>query len=131
MRSMAQVLTGALLSCALLAGAATPVTEPVDPVVGHALAELEIPGEVTAVLWTRRTTHYTLQISRRTAGTGLRGRVARQTPASAPAGEKDDVQVWLLRADGTHISPLSAAEDAVAVAMQFNGRFLIEKLPAL
>ncbi|MDQ2640348.1 MAG: hypothetical protein M3Y79_07200 [Pseudomonadota bacterium] len=160
MRKIAPVLACALLSFSFSAAAAAPTAEPGDPVVGHALTQLEIPGEVSAVMWTKRATHFTLQISRRTAGTGTRGPVAKRTAAGDPPPEKDDVQVWLLRADGTHIEPLprstvlpslremsgcgrclgywinyafplAAAEDAVAVAMQFNGRFLIEKLPAL
>lgn len=160
MQRFASVLICALLAITFSAGA-LPASPAADPaVVGVALTDLEIPGKVSAVMWTKRPTYFTLQINRRTAPTGIRGPVATRTASGDPGPEKDDVQVWLLRADGTHIEPLprstvlpsfpeqgcgprcqgytinyafplTAAQDAVAVAMQFNGQFLIEKLPAL
>lgn len=155
----------ALLTCALAAGAAAPTPEPATSgpdgvVLGDALTGLEIPGKVSAVMWTRRPTHFTLQISRRTAEERGNFRAASQAAPAAGTSSQDKVQVWLLRADGTQIAPLhgpgllpsissmqscirclgywisysfplSAGDEAVAVAMQFNDQFRIEKLPAL
>lgn len=157
-----------LLACAGLtllpaasAVAAGHASDPEAEVASAALTGLEIPGKISAVMWTRRTTHFTLQISRRTAEE--RGSFRSASAAAPPASSstrQDNVQVWLLRADGTHIAPLhgpgllpsisdmtrcirclgywasfsfplTAGDEAVAIAMQFNDQYLIEKLPAL
>lgn len=160
MQRVVLVLAAALLSTAFAASAAAPTSEPGGPVLGHTLTQLEIPGKVSAVMWTRRPTHFTLQISRRTADERGNFRGASRTAPPAGTPDQDQVQAWLLRADGTHIAPLhgpgllpsisdmnrcirclgywvsysfplSAGEEAVAVAIQFNDQFLIEKLPAL
>jgi hypothetical protein len=163
MPRIAPLLASTLMTLVVGAGAlaASPAAQDSDAqVVGQALTGLEIPGKISAVMWTRRETHFTLQISRRTAAERGNFRIPAQAPPAAAGPDQDKVQVWLLRADGTHIAPLhgpgllpsvsdmercirclgywasfsfplSAGGEAVAVAMQFNDQFRIERLPAL
>lgn len=161
MQRFASVLTCAVLGFTFSAGALPASSAADTAVVGVALTDLEIPGQVSAVLWTRRTDRITLQINRRTAEEYQRQLATARNPDSLRAVQ-DEVRIWLLRADGTHIAPtgrsersesskgrcdarnlrclgyqiyyafpLAAGEEAVAVAMQFNDQFLIQKLPRL
>lgn len=140
-----------------LAGAIQPLTaaqpeEPGPPVVAQDLKQLRI-GEISAVLWTRRTDRYTLQVimARPGALVGSRLSAAMQPP---PASSAAAPQVWLLAPDGKVLAPAStlqtpqdgkcalrclgyeylysfaraAAQEAVAVAIQHNGERRIEKL---
>ena len=112
------------------------------PVLAKDLTSARTPGKVSAVLWTVRTDHCTLQVVFPNAA-----RVPRN--AKTP-----DVQVWLLKADGTTIAPtrrldpsasdknlrqpmgteilfdfpLSADRDAVAAAIRVDDVFHIESI---
>ncbi len=142
------------LLIALAAMCCCPATYPQAPVAPEAiiardLKKLRVPGKVGAVLWTRREDHLTLQVV--PPGTS---RVLSQVskPGADTQSFADRIQVWLLRADGTMITPigyatpqkgkgreapvievlysypLSANVEAVAVAMKIDGQFLIEEL---
>ncbi|HYP79809.1 MAG TPA: hypothetical protein VEQ17_05945 [Steroidobacteraceae bacterium] len=127
-----------------------------DPVVlAQDLQTLRAAGSFAAVLWTRRTTLCTLQVVlARPQGAG------RVSTAQAPPEVKPqplDIEVWLLRADGTKIPPtgrwqsrnfnehaplvsrgpapevlfgfpLSAAGEAVTAVMTVNGKTYVEPL---
>jgi hypothetical protein len=126
-------------------------------VVAQDLVQLRAEGRIESVMWTRRTDHFSLQVT-----------FPRSPAAAAPAASADaaalpypDVRVWLLRADGTTIAPLrrqaraangnitqvargapdairrvevsyafplAAAEEAVAIAVAVDGIHRIESL---
>jgi hypothetical protein len=113
------------------------------------------PGKVAAVIWTVRAEHCTLQVVFPNAG-----RIA-QAMRDDPKlkQQRPSVQVWLLKADGSLISPtqraepgttareknirqpygvevlfafpLSADKEAVAVAIRVDDAFYIEPLSSL
>jgi len=87
-----------------------PVSAQEPAIVGQDLEKLRLPGRVAAVLWTRRIDYYTLQLafpnmSRITLMT-------KEDPSIKSASS--NVQMWLLRADGTIIQPLWRSNDASA-----------------
>jgi hypothetical protein len=111
------------------------------------------PGKVAAVIWTVRAEHCTLQVVFPNAG-----RIA-QAMRDDPKlqQQRPNVQVWLLKADGSLIAPtqraepstrekdirqpygvevlfafpLSADKEAVAVAIRVDDAFYIEPLSSL
>jgi hypothetical protein len=107
------------------------------------------PGKIAAVIWTVRTDHCTLQVVFPNAG-----RIA-QAMRDDPKlkRQRPDVQVWLLKADGSLIAPtqrveppgkgqpygvevlfafpLSADKEAVAAAIRVDDAFYIEPLSSL
>jgi len=93
----------------LFSAAALPASE--SPVVGHDLKQLRAPG-ISAVMWTRRSSTYTLQIV--FPGRGFRvGNVAAAPspqPVSASNGNPSlpypDIRAWVLHASGAALSPL-------------------------
>jgi hypothetical protein len=120
-------------------------------VVAKDLNSARVPGKVAAVIWTVRTDHCTLQVVCPNAG-----RIAQamhDDPTLKP--RRPSVQVWLLTADGSLITPtqradtgkrdirqpygaevlfafpLSADKEAVAIAIQIDGAFYIEPLSSL
>lgn len=155
MKRLARMLIS--VSALLLLGAtvvAQPVVAQEADVIAQDLKNLRVPEKVAAVLWTRRREHFTLQILYKDSVQSARIRATGREAAPQPALKPEDTQVWLLRADGTHVSPtdrretqkcreaglrcigyevqysfpLSAARDAVAVVMQVDGKFLVDKL---
>lgn len=120
-------------------------------VVAQDLKNLRVPGRVQAALWTRRSDFYTLQVV-----LDVRPVISVLEDGTLAGGKRPelpDIQVWLLRADGTLIMPrrielpnstsitmrataidatysypLSAATEAIAVAMRVDGAFYINKL---
>lgn len=141
----------AALACGPVAFAQAPVAQ--DSIVARDLRKLHVPGKVGAVLWTRREDRCTLQVV--PPGGSRISYIAKSDPKATPFAER--VQVWLLRADGTMITPtgfaapkgnsrdapvgrdtlvrevlysfpLSAEKEAVAVAMKFDDQFYIEAL---
>jgi hypothetical protein len=116
------------------------------PVLAQDLKKLRVPGKVGSVLWTRRTDQYTLQVVFPRSYRML----PKQPPATNPA-----VQAWLLKADGTLIAaarrtvsmpgqssgnlpdevlysiPLSAGQEAVAVALMIDSDYYIQELKPL
>ena len=99
---------GAVIFFSEAAGAADPVTTK-PQVVGQALVKLEVPGKIAAVLWTRRDDHFTLQIMRREEGGQVRV-ASRPALSSANTRFVGDLQVWLLKADGTVVLPTRKLE---------------------
>jgi hypothetical protein len=74
-----------------------------EPVVlAQDLEKMRVPGRVAAVLWTRRSDYYTLQIAKPNMGRILRVSAQDTSFRSQPS----NIQMWLLRADGTVITPL-------------------------
>jgi hypothetical protein len=136
----------AALACCPVAFSQAPATQ--ASIVARDLRKLRIAGKVDAVLWTRREDRLTLQI------VPARANRVSYPGNPAPKGHSfaDSVQVWLLKADGTMITPagmstprvgkgpdarllevlyvfpLSAEREAVAVAMRFDDQFYIEAL---
>lgn len=95
--------------------------------------------KVQAVLWTRRSDRYTLQVIFPLPATATR---------ILPQKQVTPVEVWLLKADGTVIPvnraaplantlevgfsvPLAAGEAAVAVALKIDDQYFIEALQPL
>lgn len=143
-----------VLICSAPAFAAAPAQQ--APVVAQDLKSLRVPGKVTVALWTRRTDGMTLQLVMGIPGSDI----ARVSRVSQPAGKvphaRPDLQVWLLRADGSHIPwtarnetplparpcircsgpevqytyPLSASREAVAAAISVDGVYYIQQLAA-
>lgn len=149
MNKLARIVSAPVLALMLVANpGAVCANEP--SVEAQDLKSLRVPGKVDAALWTRRSDFYTLQVvldvrpaysvSRDGALTGAKRR------------EPTDLQIWLLRADGTLILPqrtelpdlarvtlrtntldatysfpLSAGTEAVAVAMRLDDGFYINK----
>jgi len=140
------------LACgSALCQSAAPV--PDTAVVAQDLQELRAAGKFDAVLWTRRTTLCTVQVVlARPEGAS---RMVSAGPA-APGPQPLDIEVWLLRADGSKIPatgrwrsanfnkhppvirssapevlfgfPLSAAGEAVTAVMSVNGQTYIQHL---
>jgi hypothetical protein len=141
----------------MLPGAATAAE---TQVVARDLQKLRIPGKVAAVVWTRRNDSCTLQVvlqmpvefqhaAKRAASLAAAGA---GVPLATP--RLPQVQVWMLKADGTVVSrnaglpaypaavkdsdgvplevkysyPVSAAQEAVAVAIVVDGVYYIEQL---
>ncbi|MDQ2639820.1 MAG: hypothetical protein M3Y79_04485 [Pseudomonadota bacterium] len=121
-------------------------------IVAQDLKALRAPGKVEAALWTRRSEGYTLQVVLKVNLFGEMATGVRITPRE-PSATVPKVQVWLLRADGTLIQPRqtslpgtqsvrprtvavearylfpeSAGTEGVAVALQVDGEFYIQKL---
>lgn len=142
------------LACGTHAWAAAPVAE--IPVVAQDLKALRAPGKIIAALWTRRPDNMTLQLVMGIPNSGI----ARASRVSQPAGTvphaRPEIQVWLLRADGSHIpwaaryeTPVSArpcmrcsgpevqytyslseSREAVAAAISVDGVYYIQQLAA-
>jgi hypothetical protein len=132
------------LSASSLSAAADAETQ----VLAKDLNAARTPGKVAAVIWTVRAEHCTLQVVFPTAG-----RVAQamhDNPKLTP--QRPSVQVWLLKADGSLITPtqraepgkrtygqseilfafpLSADKEAVAAAIRVDDAFYIEPLSSL
>lgn len=145
-RTVPLLIALAALACCPAAFSQAPAQ---DSTVARDLRKLRVPGKVGAVLWTRRDDRLTLQIVPASSGNALR-QVAKPDPNAKSFVER--LQVWMLRADGTMIRPtgfatpkrgkgreapvievlyafpLSANQEAVAVAMQFDGQFYIQEL---
>ena len=135
-------------------GAAAAETQ----VVAQDLRKLQIPGKVSAVVWTRRNDACTLQVvlhmpvefqhaAKRAANLAAAG-----IGAPLPAPKLPQVQVWMLKADGTVIPriagtpafpvavkdsdgvplevkysyPVTAVHEAVAAALLVDGVYYIE-----
>ena len=96
--------TSGLVSTAVMAAELT--------IVAQDLKKMRIPGRVAAVMWTRRAEYYTLQLAYpRTDRIML---VAKQDPSVKAQGA--NVQMWLLRGDGTVILPLWRSIDPAPAA---------------
>jgi len=123
-------------------------------VVAQDLQQLRAEGKFDAVLWTRRTTLCTVQVVlARPEGTSRMVSAGLASPGPQPL----DIDLWLLKADGTRIPstgrwqsgnfnarslvasrgtaaevlfgfPLSAAGEAVTAVMTVNGKTYIEQL---
>jgi hypothetical protein len=105
------------LFAALLATAVAPVmaaekAAAVAPVVAQELMNVRVSERVQAATWTRRTDSYTLQLMMHSQSVMNGSAMARgrritpvaTTPAVQPQStEKPEVEVWLLRADGTQL----------------------------
>lgn len=145
----------ALVVLGLLAGLAPTESAEKRDVVSQDLKLLRAPGKVEAAIWTRRPEGYTLQVVLNFNIPGLplvdgRMRIASTEPEPARLAQ---LRVWLLREDGsliqpsrtllpnpatagirtramdaTYMFPEIAGMEAVAVAMQVDGDFYIEKL---
>lgn len=76
-------------------------------VIAQELKKMRVPGRIATVMWTRRPEYYTLQLAYPSAGRVML--VAKQDPSVATQGT--DVQMWLLKADGTAIFPLWRSTD--------------------
>lgn len=108
------------LIIALLCVAPTPagIAAEAPAVVSQNLTAAAASTKVAAVIWTRRTDRYTLQIVLPRWNEGMTvvdGRI------EAPNATPPDVTVWLLRADGTAIpttrdAPLRGAASGAATA---------------
>lgn len=132
------LLCGVAPFAATLAADATPVT-------AQQLVVPKASSKVDAVLWTRRSDRYTLQVV-----------LPRPTTAGIriqPIRNDANVTLWLLKADGTVIPAqaepalgpkqgvntsevaysvsLSAGETAVAAALKIDGEYFIEALRPL
>lgn len=143
-----------LVLCAL-AGISPAESAEKRDVVSQDLKQLRAPGKIEAAIWTRRPEGYTLQVvlNLNTPSLGpMDGR--RKVPSAGPEPSPlAQIKVWLLRADGsliqprrtelpnpaiagprtramdaTYVFPEAAGTEAVAVAMQVDGEFYIEKL---
>lgn len=140
-----------LLCCVSLSGLTAAVDSLAapedDPVLSQDLHSARIPGKVATVLWTVRPERCTLQVVF-PGGT--------RVPLDRKRAPHPEVQVWLLKQDGTVIPssgraehaapsgakqpenvrsaeilfayPRSAAREAVAVAMSVDGVFRIEQI---
>ncbi len=153
----------ATAACAVLLGGASqsaqpPAAESTEPVVGQDLKKLRDAIRAGAVLWTVRNDHCTLQIVAVPTGARI-VRTASPTSPFSPTSPTamvlaEETQAWLVKADGTTITPLrewkskaggvpmsagrgferlfafprSAAQDAVAVAIRVNGEVHVEQL---
>jgi hypothetical protein len=141
------IALAALACCPVALAQAPPAAQ--ESIVARDLKKLRLPGKVSAVLWTRRGDRLTLQVMPLSTSGAIR-LVAKPGPDAKPFPER--LQIWLLRADGTMITPvgiatprssnarespvievlysypLSAGKEAVAVAMKFDDQFLIEEL---
>lgn len=123
-----------------------------EVILAQDLKKLRAPGKIGAALWTRRVDTCTLQLVR---DTGDASRVVR---TSQPAAQKApiELQVWVLRADGTLIPwlqrwespdfdnreirgrrsgpevnfsfPLSACNDAAAAAVMIDGEYFVDRI---
>lgn len=76
-------------------------------VVAQDLKRMRVPGRIAAVMWTRRPEYYTLQLAYPSVGRIMRAE--KQDPSIATQGM--NVQMWLLKADGTAILPLWRSTD--------------------
>jgi hypothetical protein len=109
---MKKALVLAALSVAMSGFVSAAVMAAEPAVVAQDLKKMRIPGRVAAVMWTRRPEYYTLQLAY--PGTSRIMRVAKEDPSVAAQGK--NVQMWLLRADGTVILPLWRSIDPAAPA---------------
>lgn len=80
-------------------------------VVAQDLPQLRVPGKVSAVVWTRRSDVYTLQIVLQTppdyqhaAKVAVQRAAQGLAPAPPPTPVLPRVQAWLLKADGSVVS---------------------------
>jgi hypothetical protein len=143
---------------ALLCFAGTVSTfaaEPAPRVLAQDLLKARDAGKAGAVLWTRRADTYTLQVVLNRQPE----RIAVRAPAPPAAVKSPEVEVWLLRADGSRIPwlrrwespayedpqlrgrqvgaevnfsfPLTAGKEAVTAAIQIGTELFIEKLEPL
>lgn len=102
MRKPARLLAAALVGLFT----ALPAALADEPGRALNLTLLRSEGRIEAVLWTRRTDHYTLQVV-----FPRRGRISAPTQKVVendpdPRLAYPDVRVWVLKADGTVIPPL-------------------------
>lgn len=157
--SMNTWLIAARVAVALFCGTAiaqapSPAQEPV--VLAQGLKNLEEAPRIDAVLWTRRTTVCTLQVILPSPVYGMRG-VRGDAPQGWPKPPAPmNLQVWLLKSDGSTIHPsgrwespgfnaptvagrapgpevlfafpLSAAAEAVTAVMVVDGTSYMQKL---
>jgi hypothetical protein len=99
------------LCMAMLCVVAVPIVVGEEPaVVAQDLKKMRLPGRVAAVLWTRRSDYYTLQIAYPNMSRIIRAEKA--DPSIKSQGS--EVQMWLLKADGSVILPLWRSTDATA-----------------
>jgi len=146
----------------LAGGGACVAAEQSRDIVSQDLKQLRAPGKVEAAIWTRRAEGYTLQVVLQLSSPAPMRLVDGRRPVPGtesgplprlPALAVPQLQVWVLRADGTIILPRNtrpanaatapprslvvdatyvfpdvAADQAVAVAMRVDGEFYIEKL---
>jgi hypothetical protein len=143
---------------ALLCSASTTLSfaaEPAPRILAQDLIKARDAGKAGAVLWTRRTDSYTLQV----VLPRQPERIAVRAPAQPAAVKSPEVEVWLLRLDGSRIPwlrrwespayenpqlrgrqvgaevnfsfPLSAGKEAVTAAIQIGQELFIEKLEPL
>ena len=143
-----------LICCLAIAQAPSPAQEPV--VLAQSLKALEEAPRIDAVLWTRRTTVCTLQVILPSPVYGMRGVRSETPPAPQKPPAPMNLQVWLLRSDGSTIQPrgrwesrgfnssavalrapgpevlfafpLSAADEAVTAIMRVDGHSYVQKL---
>lgn len=154
MTAIARCACAALAALGLTAAARLADGGEPREVVAQDLKQLRAPGKISAALWTRRNDFYTLQIVLDVRGSRLMQTGQRIIPQASSIPQ---VQVWLLRGDGTLILPRrtevpgsgtrelgprtialeasysfpdTAGKEAVAVAMSVDGNFYIEKLEA-
>lgn len=148
-------IASTLVALNLLAGLNPAESSEKREVVAQDLKLLRAPGKVEAAIWTRRPEGYTLQVVLKFNIPGLapmdgRRKIPSTEPEPPPLAQ---LRVWLLREDGsliqpsrtqlpnpanaglrtramdaTYTFPENAGTEAVAVAMQVDGEFFIEKL---
>ena len=125
-------------------------------VLAQDLLKVKASGFISAALWTRRERSYTLQLVFPPVGDRLIVGTRIQPVSTVQVVAAPDMQVWLLRSNGTQIMPLRTTgptpkscvarciaqekeftfelvdgAQAVAVAIQVGGEFYIEKLKSL
>jgi hypothetical protein len=153
--------TGLAVALILFTGASAGVAAAAeDQVVAQDVPKLQVPGKVSGVVWTRRSDSCTLQVvlhmpvefqhaAKRAANLAAAG-----AGVPLPTPKLPQVQVWMLRADGTVIPriagtaafpaavkasdgvplevkysyPISAAQEAVAAALVVDGAYYIAPL---
>lgn len=147
-RKVIRIILGAALFCSMFASEQAAATE--EPaIVAQDLKKLRSPA-VAAVLWTRRTSYYTLQIVFPNMGRLIR--TPKANPGMNPG--RPAVQMWLMKADGSiippvwrstevsaksqvHVGPssdvlfrfpLSAGQEAVAAAIQIGDTFMVDQI---
>ena len=151
------MLSAMILALAVGAAIGQDAVGPQEPaVVAQDLQKLRAAGRFSAVLWTRRTTLYTMQVVLPRPGDSRVVRTELAQPGEKP--QLLEIDIWLLRADGTKIPatgrwesanfnklpsvafirgpgpevlfafPLSAAREAVTAVMLLNGQTYVETL---
>jgi hypothetical protein len=156
MKITTRLLSSICLVLPCIAGtASTFAAEPAPHILAQDLVKARDAGKAGAVLWTRRADSYTLQVVLNRQPE----RIAVRTPAPPAAVKSPEIEVWLLRADGSRIPwlrrwespayedpnmrgrqigaevnfsfPLTAGNEAVTAAIQIGTELFVEQLRPL